>query len=249
MTQAINDGFISQMSESFISRNDTLNRLGNLIATYQALPGLVGFWPISSKQRSTGNAYDLSGQNRTLTYTGNPVYDHENLIPFITLDGAGDYLGRLDETDLDITGIETNTAKPGLTIGGWFRTTASGADAGLIGKNIAQYQLTHHLGATVYFYINGSGNAVNLAAGSNVWNFIAARFTANTEMKIWVNNTSNIKTTGVPASITNTANAFYIGNSTSFYTGNVSMCFLCAEAVSDSIIGGLYQQSRVLFGV
>ena len=92
----------------------------DLISPFLALPGLVGFWPMSSVQRSTGNAYDLSGQTRTLTYNGNPTYNINNdFAPYIRLDGTGDFLSRADETDLDILGTETIYASTvrGLTLG------------------------------------------------------------------------------------------------------------------------------------
>ncbi|NJO31403.1 MAG: hypothetical protein HC874_30490 [Richelia sp. SL_2_1] len=75
---------------------------------------------MSSVQRSTGNVYDLSGQGRTLTYNGNPTFNYTGLVPYVSLDGTGDFLSRADETDLDILGTETiyNSAVRGLTLGG-----------------------------------------------------------------------------------------------------------------------------------
>mgnify|MGYP001562300049 CR=1 FL=1 len=107
--------------------------IGNVLASYMALPGLVGFWPMSSVQHSTGNAYDLSGQARTLTYNGNPAYSYYNgLVAYIDLDGTGDYLSRADETDLDITGNKAiyTTGAAGLTVGGWFYNNANFAAGG-----------------------------------------------------------------------------------------------------------------------
>src|SRR3990172_4789567 len=132
--------------------------LGNVLASYMALPGLVGFWPMSSIQRSTGNAYDLSGQGRTLTYNGNPAYTYYNgLVPYIDLDGTGDYLSRSDETDLDITGAETiyTTGAAGLTIGCWAWFDVAGGTETAMSKwnptgNQASYLLWKRNGELTY---------------------------------------------------------------------------------------------------
>jgi len=234
----------------------------DLISPFLALPGLVGFWPMSSVQRSTGNAYDLSGQGRTLTYNGNPTYNINNdFAPYIRLDGTGDFLSRADETDLDILGTEAvfvSTVR-GLTMGGWFLFNAIGVDAGLISKFGAagqrSYMLEQRSSDTVQLRISVDGTAlVDVTSGTittGQWYFIAGRFTPSTEQVIWLNEEKTINTTSIPASIFNSTSALQIGAfaSGSLVNGRASLCFLSANALSDGIISSLFQQTRGVFGV
>ncbi len=236
--------------------------LGNVLASYLALPGLVGFWPMSSVQRSTGNAYDLSGQARTLTYNGNPAYSfHNGLVPYIGLDGTGDFLSRADETDLDITGAETifTTGAAGLTLGGWFYADAVATLQGLIGKyadTSGPYGLYLQSDASILFRVRNAADAANFDVGglnitAATWYFIAARYTPSTEIKNWVGPNTNTNVTSIPASLLVGTDLFYVGSvgGGTLLTGRASLCFLCANALGDDLISSLFQSSRVLFGV
>lgn len=239
--------------------------LGNVLASYLALPGLVGFWPMSSVQRSTGNAYDLSGQGRTLTYTGNPTYSYYNgLVPYIDLDGTGDYLTRTDETDLDVLGTETifTSGAAGLTLGGWFWVDTFGSVTRLLSKENNSTQLSYviysGISGGVTFAISNTGSAFAGSVSSSVaittgqWHFIAGRFIPSTETAIFVNSTETNNTTSIPASIFNSTSAFSVGSLSgggNTLDGRAALCFLCANALGDGLISSLYQQSRVLFNV
>ena len=61
-TQIRNAGMVSLLETDFIKRNEPGNLLGNIISTYQALPGLRGFWPISSTDEN-GDVYDFSDES------------------------------------------------------------------------------------------------------------------------------------------------------------------------------------------
>lgn len=237
-----------------------------LAASFLALPGLVGFWPLSSVQRSSGGAYDLSGQARALTYNGNPVYNvHNSTTPYIDLDGTGDYLSRADETDLDIAGTETIYASGlrGLTFGGWFWTDSVSANSTLLAKwnptgNQRGYILNVLTTFTLEFGISVDGTASVTASsvvGSHTnssWWFIACRFTPSTEMKIYYNQYTATNTTSIPASaFVNTAN-LTIGarsDAAQLVDGRAACCFLSANAIPDAIISQLFQQTRGWFGV
>lgn len=234
----------------------------DLISPFLAIPGLVGYWPMSSVQRSTGAAYDLSGQVRTLTYNGNPTYNiWNNLVPYIRLDGTGDFLSRADETDLDILGTEAIYASTvrGLTLGGWFLFDAIGIDAGLISKFGAagqrSYMLEQRSSDTVQLRISVDGTAlIDVTSGTITtaqWYFIVGRFTPSTEQVIWLNGVKTINTTSIPASIFNSTSALQVGAfaSANFVNGRAALCFLSANAVSDAIISSLFQQTRGAFGV
>lgn len=232
----------------------------DLISPYLALPGLRGFWPMSSFNES-GNAYDMSEQGRILTYNGNPTYNYTGLAPYIDLDGVGDYLSRADEAGLDIIGTESYVAAAvrGLTLGGWFYVTGA-ANTYYMGKAVdgnGPYSLYHFNGGNAAaFKIRDSTDTTTYTVTTdrtlNVWQFIAGRYDPSTEIKVWVNATTNTNVAAIPAALLNGADDFAIGGlsgGTSLLTGRASLCFLCAAYVSDAIISSLYQQTRAAFGV
>jgi hypothetical protein len=237
-----------------------------VLARFLALPGLVGFWPMSSVQRSTGNAYDLSVQGRTLTRNGNPVYNiYNDRAPYLEFDGTGDYLSRADETDLDVLGTETisGSAVRGLTLGGWFYPLAiPGSIQRIFSKgtttgNDRAYSLYIGTTGTITFYLTQDGAAAYSSASTgqqrlNEWVFVVGRWKPSTEVKIWNNDTTAVSTTSIIPSLFNAAAGLAIGgqaDGTALWIGRAALCFLCANAVSDGLIRLLYQHSRVLFGV
>lgn len=255
-----------------IGRNDILNRWGNVISSFQAIPGLVGFWPMGSVQRSAGTVYDMSEQDRVLGYQGNPTFNiYNSFIPYIDLDGTGDYLDRADETDLDILGTESifNAAVRGLTLGGWFwwdglTTGTPDLQQQLIGKwsdaagNASYAILNDPTGGNsrIIFYVTNDGStAVGVATTATLtdaaWHFIIARFDPSTELAIFFDSTKDVNTTSIPASIFNGNSSFEIGRYQrvpNYLDGRASLCFLSANYLPDALIKGLYQQTKKLFG-
>lgn len=231
----------------------------DLISPFLSIPGLVGFWPMSSVQRSTGNAYDVSGQGRTLAYNGNPTYNYlANGTPYIDLDGTGDYLSRADETDLDVLGTETiyATAVRGLAFGGWFLFNALPAAARPMGKDDLGANRSYGIfttAAAVEGIINGTTSVISTVVPvTGAWYFIVIRLIPSTELAIFANSTKTINIAAIPASINNSAAAFTIGASgaaTQLMTGRASLCFLSANALSDGKISSIFQQTRGAFGV
>lgn len=239
----------------------------DLISPFLLLPGLVGFWPMSSIQRSTGNVYDLSGQSRTLTYNGNPVYNYSGLVPYIDLDGTGDYLSRADETDLDIIGNEAQYYNKGLTMGGWFwfdNFNSTGNAPGIIGKfDAVGNQKSFAIISTStdwYFRVSSDGSTnYDATATTNhitgAWVNLVLKFVPSTGLYGYVNGvlaTQNLVAT--PASLFNSTAAFQVGMirvglNQEFFDGRASLCFLCANALSDDLISSLFQQTRPAFGV
>lgn len=266
MAGKYNDSKVNEDEAFFLSRNDLINRWGNIVSSWSFLPGLVGFWPMSSVQRSTGNAYDVSGQNRILTYNGNPTYNiYNNFVPYIDFDGVGDYLARADETDLDIIGTEAINAAAirGLTIGGWFWINAFTANnqrfisKGTSAGNLRSYSIASvpAFADDAQFLVSVDGIntiTVNLDILPAAWNFIIGRYIPSTELKIWVNNNTNINVVAVPASIFNSNVGMAIGgwgDGTQLIAGRASLCFLSHQTFSDALINAMFQQSRILFGV
>jgi len=233
---------------------------------FMRLPGLRGFWPMSAFD-STGAAQDQSGHGHHLTYNGNPTYSYAGLAPYIDLDGVGDYLSRADEADLDILGTETYVAAGvrGLTVGGWFYVDDDTAAQGLISKYGAAGQRSWLLyvdgvaaGDPVRFIISDNGTNTDTTTSTNgivasTWHFCVGRYCdalVGAELQVWIDNTATSAATA-RNSIFNSNAGFNIGawNGGSVLNGRASLCFLCAAALSDTIIQSLYQATRALFGV
>lgn len=255
MPQIRNDEMVGILSADFQRRHEPNFSWSSVVAAHLALPGLRGFWPMSSSNES-GQALDLSGQGRALSVSSVPLYGHTSLTPWVEFDGTNDYLYRSDESGLDISGADTYTvtANRGLTLGGWFYFDVHPTAAQytlLIGK-WTPYSITHNLN-TVYFNLHDGAverATTTVTVSTKAWHHIVARYTPSTEEKIWVNwYDTGVRTANVPASLANTANAFVIGNAsvTKYLDGKASMCFLCAQALSDMTVFSLYEQSRALF--
>lgn len=239
--------------------------LAPLVAPFLAVPGLVGSWPMSSVDLSSGDAYDISGQGRRMTYTGNPTYNiYNSITPYIDLDGTGDYLALADAADLDITGTETiyAAAVRGLTMGGWFWTDISATDQNLMGKwnvtgNLRAYTLNITAANALGGHVSLDGTSQTSVGSSGVitageWFFAAMRFTPSVELADWLNGTKTVNTTSIPASIFNSTAEFQIGArsaGTSLLNGRASMCFLSANALSDALITSLFNETRGYYGV
>lgn len=236
----------------------------DLISPFLALTGLRGFWPMSAIG-TTSNARDQSGSNRVLTYNGNPTYNYDGLVPYIDLDGTGDFLSRPDEAALDITGTETYVAAAvrGLTCGGWFYFNNAAAaqevalSKGLGGAANTSYWLNRQAAGQGRFIVGDGaafqGPTSTAVISQDAWTFIVGRFVPSTTVDLWVNTEKSTDSVGVPAALLNTAAPLNIGsynNGTGFFlTGRASLCFLCAAALSDTIIDSVFQQTRAAYRV
>ena len=262
--QQRNSQMVELLRADFQARYEPQFALAQYMASVLALPGLRGFWPMSAYNAS-GNAFDQSGNGRLLTYNGNPTYNWDGLAPYIDLDGTGDFLSRADEAGLSITGTETYVANPGLTLGGWWYFESLGTVDRMMAKDVNpnhSYILRVHNNtgqSAVNFQIsvNGTGFTSSISASDDTistgnWFFIAGRFTPSTEVAVWVNGTKFTNTSSIDASIFDGSSAFRIGANSSGnnpMTGRASLCFLCAAALSDAMVGNLFSQSRAIFGV
>lgn len=240
--------------------------VGEVFGMYLGIPNLRGFWPFSSLDNG-GNAYDQSGQARTLTLTaGGSSAVLNDLIGYFDFNGTTGYQSRADEAGLEFSG--------NLTFGGWFRADALTAIMQVIGKSDVtlandSYRLSWRgdlSGDPVQFSIS-DGVAVVTAGQSGTgdeitvvdqWYFIAGRFTSSTEVALFISDgaaptlSKYVNTTSVPAAVVNGTSAFRIGASgaaSRFLDGGACLCFLCARNLADSYLEMLYQRSRVLFSV
>lgn len=134
-----NADVVERLSSDLQERYEFSFAWESVCAMYQALPGLRGFWPMSSI--SNTQAQDLSGQGRHLTWNGStPHFGYDVLIPYFDavdnpLPLFPDYLSRGDEPGLDIIGNEgyVEAASQGITMGAWIRfDTAAPANADMI---------------------------------------------------------------------------------------------------------------------
>jgi len=256
-----NDQLTNSLRGTFQDRYEPNFAWKSACSVFQALPGLRGFWPMSSFNES-GNAYDLSGQGRTLTYNGGPLYNWQGLAPYIAFDGTGDWLSRAEEAGLDILGTESYVGGGvrGLTLGGWFLREDANI-SGLMGKTDGVYAYHLDWGAVVansyhfrIFDAGGTGYAASIANTDTFqWKFVVGRFIPSTEVKLFVNDATVSNVAGIPAAIRDTAANFLIGAVTTApaadMLGRASMCFLCAAALSDTIILSAYEQTRAMYGV
>lgn len=258
-----NNTLIDTLSSYFVRRGLTTTARDASISTFLSLPGLRGFWPMSSSDE-LGYAYDLSGQGRLLTYNGNPTYGIYNLAPYINMDGTGDYLSRADENGLDITGTETSIVSTmnGITLGGWFWFDTADTIDVLIGKcpntTSANYLLDRYgtlAGDPVRFLCGSTASTDYVESGAtniNTWYFCCGRFRPGRSIDLFLNDVMTRNTTGVPASASANVSGFAIGatgGGGNLLDGRASLCFLCAAALPDWEIRSIYHSTRALFGV
>lgn len=98
-----------------------------------------------------------------------------------------------------------------------------------------------------------------LVTGSKIlvareWFFAVGRYKPSLEIAAFVNGEKTVNTTSIPADIYSGAASFLIGAKDegaagSLLHGGASLCFLCASALPDGVINGLYQHTRALFGL
>lgn len=263
--QTRNDEMVSLLSADFQPRYEPNFAWKSACSSFLVLLGLRGFWPFSSFNES-GNAYDLSGQGRTLTMQNDPAYNYYNLAPYVDLDGSNDWFDRTDEVGLDISGTEifvTGTVQ-GLTIGGWFWTDTLGVTKGFAAKwndsgvNQRAY-LLYLQGSTntARFAVSTDGTAIAAVTGASIsasnWYFIVGRFTTSTDVEIFVNGTWYSLGSG-PATVFDSnadlnIGAYNNGQASTRLNGRASLCFLCAAALPDAVVGSLWHQTRAMFGV
>lgn len=245
---------VSRLAAFFLRRNEPNVALGNL-GSMLALPQLRGLWLLGSANES-GNAYDSSGQGRTLTNVSSLAYGvYNNLIPYAIHDGAADYLRRADEAGLDITGA--------LTFGAWVRSNnLPGGTETAIGKwnatgNQRAYRLVVNSSGNVVALVSSNGTAQTFVTDTNnyaaaAWLHVVARFTPSTELAIFVNGVKTVNTTSIPASLFNSSSDFTVGANGAggeVLDGDTALPFLCAAALSDTWIQYiLWHGQRALFG-
>lgn len=242
---------VKNLRAFFLGRNEPNVAWGHLAGMY-ALPGLRGYWPLSSVDEN-GDVYDLSGQGRLLTNNSSLQFGVSGLAPYAIHDGSADYLSRADEAGLDITGA--------LTVGCWVRVNALGVDYFVMGKAAIGVSNSFFLFRPLspdgfYFAISNDGSLlyVTLSAASSVvgqWHYLVGRFTPSTEVALFMDGVKVTVTTSIPATIFNSAQPLTVGADgagSNVLDGDTALPFLCSDALSDTIILNLWHSQKALFG-
>lgn len=260
-----NDDLQTQLDAVYQRRYDNAFAWSRAVSMFQALPGLRGFWPMSAVGYSnTDRARDLSGNDSHLTKNGagDIQFGYTGLIPFVSLLSAStQYLSRADggaANWADLTGTEAYilAGMKGITHGGWFyHYGAAAADEYYTAKVNAYYVRRLNTGVIRGVYVDGTPtfHAVDSTAtiGAGEWVFAVSRFVPSTSNDLWVNGIKYTNAAGIIASVRDTADDFRIGYGAGAgpLNGRCSLGFLCAAALSDTIINTLYSLTRPLFGI
>lgn len=236
------------------------------ISTILGIPGLRGFWPCTVAS-ATGQLIDLSGNDLHMDRLGGPLFyqwTSGRLLGSVFLDGTGDYFRLTDSTAIRITGTETYipTVHKGLALGAWvyFNNTASSLES-IFTKRLGGTQLSFYIrrlsSGKINFEItsDGTGGTVkNVEStgtiGQGVWTFIAARFDPSTELKVWINETTDVNTSSIPASIhAGTANINLGGrdDGSDLMDGSVALVWYTPIALLDDYLSHIYNITQPLF--
>lgn len=237
---------------------ETRESITPLVAPFLQIPHLRAFWPMSSADNSA-NAYDLSGQGRTLTGANTPSFavTGSPTIPYVTLNGTNQYMYRADEAGLDLGTVGA------FTVGCWaYFTNAAGTQEAIITKGDGtaagtDFWLTRATTGGIRFLVSTGAAIVEFTTtatiGAAAWRFVVGRFTTASELAVFINGAKETYTTGIPSSSVNSTTAFNIGTYNNgagiMLPGRVSCAFASQAALADSVVSSIYQQTRGWFGV
>lgn len=240
----------------------------DLVSPFLALPGLRGYWPMSSSD-SGGTAEDLSGQGHDLTNNNNATLGYDNLAPYFDYDGANQYHSRATEADLDLLGTEADVgaAFRGIFLIGWFQfdDDPPAADEFLIAKRTAgaanqSYSLLRRAATTFRFTISDGAatDSVTTTATttSGQWYMGASVFIPSTEISLYLMSSDIAEkatnNAGIPAAINNSAVDFTIGAGAApgnYLDGRASDCAIGVTRLSDAIVESVFESTRGGYGV
>jgi hypothetical protein len=255
---------VELLSADLQARYEPQFALANSEALHCQLPALRAFWPMGPNTVVGGDVFAADmACGFDIELISAPLFSRYNLAPYMDFTAVtSQYLEFVDDVQFDILGSEAYVANPGLTLGGWFWCDAPsmGAQVGFIAKYdvtanqraYALYKFTTDL-VTMLVSTDGVNNVIiahTTAMVVNSWNHVVGRFTPSTELAIFLNNVKVTNVAAIPASVFNSSASLRVGDIRATYLdGRASQCFICASALSDALIGNLYQQSRAMFGV
>lgn len=260
-----------QLERQIIAHEKRLNKLNSMERQIRSAnsffansPGLRGFWPFNSFDASA-NAYDQSGQGRTLTRAGNSSYNITNQgTMYYYLDGSGDWFSRPDEAALDILCNEAyvNANIRGLTIGICIQTLTWAA-----GTTYDIFDKTNPGAENFRFYISGGTNTYRMsvtggagntnfsiiAPANNQWLHFVVKYVPGVEIAAFVNGVRYASGAAIAAPLNNSTAPLSIGvygdlstNPTKAY---ICMAHLNACAWPDYKCYEAYQVVKPLLGI
>lgn len=276
-TQERNSELVNLLLPDFQARNEPNFAWKSAVSSCLAIPSLIAFWPMSAIRldSATDEIRDLSGGGYHLTAHNAPKSGHDitatgSLMPFEWFNGTTQWIDRADggaANWADITGTQTkvSAATRGLTMGCWsYFIAAAGNDEALLTKwealflNQRAYRFMRHSTGPIRAIVSVDGTAATIINSVTqpvalTWYFTAMRFVPSTTLDVYVNTEKTTLAAGVPASIFDSSADFTIGafhNGLGHWlNGRVSLAWLSAAWLSDSIISALFQQQRAAFGI
>jgi hypothetical protein len=255
---------LNELTRRVIGFADKYAAFRHAVSAFSNLTGLRGLWTMAAYDGS-GNAEDHTNGDLQLTRNGDPTYGYDGLVPYVALDGTGDYFNRADEAATSITTTDGYSSAPGLTLGAWIYGSDPDSSQMVLAKITNAPSYSYYLAYRgdvavdpMEFLISDDGTNTDVvrssAYASTNWHFVVARFCdadTGAELAIFVDGQKNTASTA-RASIFDGAQQFCLGGyegGNDLFNGRISLAFLCAAALPDDMIGALFQQSRALYGV
>ena len=259
-----NDQTVQQLASEFQKTDDSSFAHESLISSYLALPGLIAFYPMSVATLS-GSVIDLGGNDLFLTNL-NTVEILAQEKPVALFQTANFEVLYSNQASFDIRGNEAyiGSSYRGLTMGAWVYFNDTGQTHSIMGKwsTVAgnrSYLLHCTASNKLRMLVCGDGTNFDFveyptSITAQKWHFIVGRFDPSTEVKIWVNDDSEIEVASIPATLHDGTASFTVGaEGTSpapfgaYMEGMVSMGFITATRLSDATIRRLYYRTRPAF--
>jgi len=247
-----------------------------MTSVYQALPCLRGFWGMGAHMIQTigtwvNNQAPQSHSNHDLEVLGSAYFGYTGMVPWVetlgTSGAAND--GNLEITadpasylNYQITGGESYIDDPGLTVGAWWQFDSAIKLEGLMSKEDGVPQISWLMAKTgtslVQFSVSGDGTATASAFSTNTvddtsWHLLIGRYDPGSELVVFLNGVKGTPVVaGIPATLHNSTANLQIGNDVTGFTQNslkrVSMAFICASHLSDTICQAIWHHTRAVYG-
>ena len=233
----------------------------NVVAPYQGLHYLRGFWPFTSLDENQ-DVIDLSGQGRKLTKNGSPSYGYAGVSGYgpsvnLNVSNTSRYFSRADETGLNYNGFNNWTMLAWVlpimassTGRAPIMAKGDGNTGDEYGVHISRSNMRVHVKAGADTYDAPSSRALTDSA----WNFVAAGFHVGlNQYQVFVNGGYTTASGGSP-SPTATTDPFYLGRydngaSSEYWSGSLALVALVGTLVAERQLRNVYEATRRLFGV